>query len=255
MSTSRNMVLAVLVVAIAVGVFYMMDPTLGGLLAAKHEGFQTMGPSSAMPDVTTGAAVQQPIVNQNTAASASGKLPTTFENGDLIAKAIENAKAIEEAKAAIAASTKKEGFAAGVAKKEHFMDSMKKEKTIPEGFADYKKKEAVEGFQSLQPEAMPFPEAAQPANCYPKNQLAPQELLPVDMNSKWAQVNPTGQGDIAGKNFLSAGALIGVNTVGQSLRNANQQLRSEPPNPQMQVSVWNQSTIEPDLQRRPLEGF
>ncbi len=77
----------------------------------------------------------------------------------------------------------------------------------------------------------------------------------MDQASKWAEVNPTGAGDISGKNFLSAGALIGVNTVGQSLRNANQQLRSEPPCPQVNVSIWNQSTIEPDLQRRPLEGF
>jgi len=44
-----------------------------------------------------------------------------------------------------------------------------------------------------------------------------------------------------------------VNTVGQSLRNANYQLRSEPPNPQVQVGPWMQTTIEPDLQRRPME--
>lgn len=267
MLSSRNVVFGLLVAAIALGVFFMMDPTLGGLLNNKREGFQTMSPSTAMPTVMTNAPVQQPMVNQNTAASASGQVPTTFESGDLIAKAIQNAKAIEEAKAAIAAGSsrsegfaagmpKREGFAAGMPKKETFMDHVKKQQqTAPEGFANYQKKEAVEGFQSLQPEAMPFAEAAQPANCYPKNQLAPQELLPMDVNSKWAQVNPTGQGDIGGKNFLSAGALIGVNTVGQSLRNANQQLRSEPSNPQMQVSVWNQSTIEPDLQRRPLEGF
>jgi len=47
--------------------------------------------------------------------------------------------------------------------------------------------------------------------------------------------------------------LIGVNTVGQSLRNANYQLRSEPPNPQIPVSIFNQSTIAPDTNRRPLE--
>jgi hypothetical protein len=70
----------------------------------------------------------------------------------------------------------------------------------------------------------------------------------------WAQVNPTGAGDIQGKNFLSAGALIGVNTVGQSLRNPNLGLRAEPPCPQIQgISPWMNSTIEPDLQRRPLE--
>ena len=89
--------------------------------------------------------------------------------------------------------------------------------------------------------------------CYPRNQLTPSELLPADEHSQWAAANPAGAGDIQGKNFLSAGALIGVNTVGQSLRNANLQLRSEPSNPQVQVGPWQQSTIEPDLQRRPLE--
>jgi hypothetical protein len=66
-------------------------------------------------------------------------------------------------------------------------------------------------------------------------------------------VNPMGAGDIAGKNFLNAGALIGVNTVGQSLRNASWDLRSEPPNPQVAVSPWMQSTIEPDTNRRVME--
>jgi len=45
----------------------------------------------------------------------------------------------------------------------------------------------------------------------------------------------------------------GVNTVGQSLQNANRQLRSEPPNPQVKVSPWLQSTIEPDTDRKSLE--
>jgi hypothetical protein len=110
-----------------------------------------------------------------------------------------------------------------------------------------------EGFANLQPEAMPFPAANTPTNCYPKNQLAPQELLPNDPNSKWAQVNPMASGDIAGKNLLNAGTLIGVNTVGQSNRNANWDIRSVPPNPQVLVSPWMQTTISPDLDRRPLE--
>jgi hypothetical protein len=41
--------------------------------------------------------------------------------------------------------------------------------------------------------------------------------------------------------------------VGQSLRNANYQLRSEPPNPQVPVTVFNVPTIEPDVNRRALE--
>ena len=95
--------------------------------------------------------------------------------------------------------------------------------------------------------------AEAPAGCYPRDQLTPSELLPKDMNSNWAEQNPMGPGSLKGKNFLSAGALIGVNTVGQSLRNANLQVRSEPPNPQVPVSIFNQTTISPDISHRPLE--
>jgi hypothetical protein len=98
-----------------------------------------------------------------------------------------------------------------------------------------------------------FGNAETPEGCYPRDQLTPGELLPKDTNSVWSQQNPMGSGSLKGKNFLSAGALVGINTVGQSMRNANYQLRSEPPNPQVAVSVFNQSTIEPDANRRSLE--
>ena len=92
-----------------------------------------------------------------------------------------------------------------------------------------------------------------PKDCFPKDQLTPGELLPGDANSKWAQSVPAGQGELGDQNFLTAGHHVGVNTVGQTLRNANRQLRSEPPNPQVKVSPWLQSTIEADSNRRPLE--
>ena len=92
-----------------------------------------------------------------------------------------------------------------------------------------------------------------PHDCFPKDQLTPSELLPGDANSTWAQVNPAGQGELGDQNFLNAGYHVGVNTVGQTLRNANLQLRSEPPNPQVKVSPWLQSTIEPDSNRKPME--
>ena len=112
-----------------------------------------------------------------------------------------------------------------------------------EGFGDYEEVTGPANFGS----------ADAPAGCYPRDQLTPGELLPKDMNSVWAQQNPMGSGSLKGKNFLSAGSLIGVNTVGQSLRNANLQLRSEPPCPQVPVSVFNNSTIEPDVNRRDFE--
>jgi hypothetical protein len=84
--------------------------------------------------------------------------------------------------------------------------------------------------------------------CLNRDRLTSSDLLPKDAaNSKWAQINPAGSGMLGDQNFLTAGYHVGVNTVGQSLRNANLQLRSEPPNPQVAVSPWGISTIEPDV--------
>jgi len=84
--------------------------------------------------------------------------------------------------------------------------------------------------------------------CLNRDRLTSSDLLPKDAaNSKWAQINPAGSGMLGDQNFLTAGYHVGINTVGQSLRNANLQLRSEPPNPQVAVSPWGISTIEPDV--------
>lgn len=88
---------------------------------------------------------------------------------------------------------------------------------------------------------------------FPKDQLTAEELLPQDNSSLWAQVNPSGEGSLKDRNFLQSGYHVGINTVGQTLRNANLQLRSEPPCPQVRVSPFLQSTIEPDVSRKPFE--
>lgn len=84
-------------------------------------------------------------------------------------------------------------------------------------------------------------------------QYDPSELLPLDVNSQWAQLNPAGSADFKNVNLLKAGSLIGIDTIGSTLRNANLQERSEPPNPTTSVSPWLNTTIEPDLMRLPLE--
>jgi hypothetical protein len=90
--------------------------------------------------------------------------------------------------------------------------------------------------------------------CFPRDRLTAEDLLPKDAaNSKWAQLNPVGAGNINDQNYLTAGYHIGINTIGQSLRNANLQLRSEPPNPQQAVSPWNISSIESENRPRQLE--
>jgi hypothetical protein len=91
-----------------------------------------------------------------------------------------------------------------------------------------------------------------PSNCNSQSMNTPADLLPSDNNSGWG-LKPMGTGDFMGVNFLNAGYLIGVDTIGSTLRNANQQIRSEPPNPQLIVSPWNNTTIEPDAFRQPLE--
>lgn len=92
-----------------------------------------------------------------------------------------------------------------------------------------------------------------PASCANGNIQNPAELLPKDTNSQWAQLNPSGKGDLANINLLKAGYHIGIDTIGQTLRNANLQIRSEPPNPRLNTGPWLQSTIEPDFMRVPLE--
>lgn len=81
----------------------------------------------------------------------------------------------------------------------------------------------------------------------------PNDLLPQDQNSQWAALNPVSQGNIAAPDLLQAGYHIGLDTIGQTLKNANLQERSDPVIPKTAIGPWNQSTIEPDLGRVPLE--
>jgi hypothetical protein len=103
------------------------------------------------------------------------------------------------------------------------------------------------------------PETAEqkpPADAFAPKQIAnPNDLLPADQNSQWAALNPVNmsQGNIIAGDMLQAGYHIGLDTIGQSMKNANLQLRSDPIIPKQNVGPWNQSTYEPDLARVPLE--
>ena len=89
----------------------------------------------------------------------------------------------------------------------------------------------------------------------PASIASPNELLPIDANSQWAALNPVNmnQGSILNGDMLQAGYHIGLDTIGQTLKNANLQLRSDPIIPKQDVGPWNQSTYEPDYGRVPLE--
>lgn len=77
-------------------------------------------------------------------------------------------------------------------------------------------------------------------------------LLPREVASQedFGQFAP--EDILAGQNFLEPRSQIGFpESIGGALRNANQQLRAEPPNPK-EPFVWNNSTIVPNLMQRPL---
>lgn len=91
-------------------------------------------------------------------------------------------------------------------------------------------------------------------NCFPKDQLTAEDLLPrEDGYNTWQEVNPQAQGHLTDQNFLEAGHHFGINTVGQSLKNANLQLRSDPVIPQVATGPWQQSSYGPDTNRRFFE--
>lgn len=216
----RSIGLGVLALVLVVAGLYLVDPTFFGLLST-HSGFAnpTMGSDSnsmqnAGLNETPGATQATNVVMNPSSAGGDKKVPMGMPP----------ATGMPSVMGGMPSVTTQDGSGA-------------------EGFADVQDVTGPAAFDS----------AANPAGCYPRDQLTPGELLPKDPNSVWAQQNPMGTGSLKGKNFLSAGALIGVNTVGQSLRNANHQLRSEPPNPQVPVTVFNNSTIEPDTNRRDLE--
>lgn len=98
------------------------------------------------------------------------------------------------------------------------------------------------------------PEGATMANGLQLNPVTnPSDLLPADQNSDWAKLNPTFSSGST-PDLLQAGYQIGLDTVGQTMKNANLQLRSDPIIPKNDsVSPWGISTIEPDMMRVPFE--
>lgn len=77
-------------------------------------------------------------------------------------------------------------------------------------------------------------------------------LLPREVASQedFGQFAP--EDILKGQNFLEPRQQTGYpETVGGALRNANQQIRSDPPNPK-DGYVWNNSTIVPDAMQRDL---
>ena len=75
--------------------------------------------------------------------------------------------------------------------------------------------------------------------------LIPREVVSTD---DFGQYDPGAI--LSGQNYLDPRSQIGYpETLGGVLRNANRQYRSEPLNPRDPVSIFNLSTIPPDIMR------
>lgn len=82
--------------------------------------------------------------------------------------------------------------------------------------------------------------------------LQSSDLLPIDENKDWFQV-PNKEFNLMQAVDLEVPEIkIGVDTVGQSRKNATYDLRAAPPCPKFVVSPWSNSTIDPDYNTKPL---
>lgn len=115
------------------------------------------------------------------------------------------------------------------------------------------KEEKKEEEAGAAPEAAPAPAAEAGYAMQPV--ANPADLLPKDENSKFAELNPANlnTGDVMVPDLLQAGYHVGLDTVGQTMKNANLQLRSDPVIAKKDVGPWNNSTIEADVVRQEME--
>jgi hypothetical protein len=110
-----------------------------------------------------------------------------------------------------------------------------------EGFADLAELDALAGQGDA---AAPTMEAVGVAS-----DLLPKQVIP---DEQFADLAPKA---LEGQNFLDATKFVGIDTIGTTNKNANRQIRADPPIPRKAVSPWLQSsydTKDDDL-RKPLE--
>ena len=86
----------------------------------------------------------------------------------------------------------------------------------------------------------------QPSGYDVKGTVSAHDLLPKDINSDWAKLNPVGSSNATvGGDFLDAKAFMGQ--ISQYKGIMNYDLRAFPVIEKREVSPWIQSTFEPDV--------
>ncbi len=88
-------------------------------------------------------------------------------------------------------------------------------------------------------------------NCEPEDLFDVDKYLPQEVNDDWFEVQPEPI-SVKNRHLINITKPIGINTIGTSLRNASYDVRGAPANPRFVVSPWLQSSIEPDVNLKPL---
>ena len=81
-----------------------------------------------------------------------------------------------------------------------------------------------------------------------------KDFLPTEINDEWFETDfSLAKYQLNDDKLINTDRyIIGINTVGQSLKNASYDIRGTIPNPKFIVSPWGNSTIEPDFNLKPL---
>ncbi len=81
-----------------------------------------------------------------------------------------------------------------------------------------------------------------------------KDYLPKEINNNWFDTDfSQAKYNLNDDKLINTDRyVIGINTVGQSLKNASYDIRGTVPNPKFTVSPWNNSTYEPDYNIKPM---
>ena len=81
-----------------------------------------------------------------------------------------------------------------------------------------------------------------------------KDFLPKQVNDEWFETDfSLAKYQLNDDKLINTEKyIIGINTVGESLKNASYDIRGTIPNPKFIVSPWNNTTYEPDFNLKPL---
>jgi len=88
-------------------------------------------------------------------------------------------------------------------------------------------------------------------NCCPEDLFDVDKYLPQEVNDDWFEVQPEPV-SVKNRHLINITKPVGVNTIATSLKNSSHDIRGAPNNPKTVISPFLNSSIEPDINFKPL---